>query len=311
MIKRTLHFGNPAYLSMRNNQLVIKLPEVEQNQTLPEFIKKEAIRTIPIEDIGVVILDNQQITLSHALLSAFMENNVALIQCDASHHPLGLMLPLHSNTVQHERYQSQLASSEPLRKQLWAQVVAQKVKNQAIALAKSTGDGTYLEQLSKQIKSGDSNNIEGTAAAYYWKRIFTQINDFKRFREGSPPNNYLNYAYSLLRANMARCIVAAGLLPTLGIHHHNRYNAYCLADDLMEPYRPFADLVVVQLSKQIEMQEHLTKDHKIELLKIPSMDVIINDENSPLMVAMQKTAYSLVKCYDGQAKKLVLPTFKT
>ncbi len=309
MIKRILYFGNPAYLSLSNSQLVIKLPEIVNNSNLPALIKNESVRSIPIEDIGIVLLDHQQITLTQALLAAFMQNNVALVSCDNCHHPLGLMLPLHSNTIQHERYQSQLAATEPLRKQLWAQVVNQKVLNQAFLLAKNSADANYLVQLAKQIKSGDTGNIEGTAAAFYWKRIFTAVDNFKRFREGEPPNNYLNYAYSILRANMARCIVAAGLLPTLGIHHHNRYNAYCLADDLMEPYRPFADKIVLQIIAQFGLLDTVSTVQKIELLKLPTIDVQINEETSPLMIAMQKTANSLVKCYEGQSKKMALPCF--
>lgn len=307
MIKRTLYFGNPAYLSLNNAQLVIKLPEVERNKELPELMKQEAEKTVPVEDIGVMMLDNSRITITSGLLEALLENNVAIISCDSSHHPFGLTLPLHSNTVQNERYRSQLDSSEPLKKQLWAQTVSQKIKNQAAALKQHHIESGLLVNLCKNVKSGDSDNAEATAAAYYWMHYFPEVQGFRRFREGVPPNNYLNYGYALLRATMARSIVGAGLLPTLGIHHANRYNAYCLADDLMEPYRPLVDVVVKKLLQQVGLFEDIPKDVKFELLKIPAMDVWIDGEQSPLMLAMQRTAVSLVKCFEGEQRKIVYP----
>lgn len=310
MIKRTLYFGNPAYLSMKNRQLVIKLPEVEQNDNLPETFKAESVRTIPIEDIGVVVLDNKQITLTHGLMEALLENNCALITCNSDRMPCGLMLPLESNTLQSERFQAQIEASVPLKKQLWQQTIQEKIINQAYVL-KSTRNQVVKNMLawSKIVKSGDSDNLEGRAAAYYWANMFPHIPGFCRGREGIPPNNLLNYGYAVLRAVIARALVASGLLPTLGIHHHNRYNAYCLADDIMEPYRPFVDKLVVEMTDKGGDSQEITKEAKIQLLKIPVLDVVINGQRSPLMIAAQQTTASLAKCYLGEMRKIAYPTF--
>jgi CRISPR-associated protein Cas1 len=332
MIKRTLYFGNPSYLSLTNAQMVLRLPEVEKNESLPEQFKKEAIKTFPIEDIGIVVLDHKQITITQALIEALLDNNVALITCNSTHHPTGMLMPISANSIQTERFREQLNASEPLKKQLWAQTVEQKIKNQAAHLAHRGIKNDFLIPLYKNVKSGDTENAEGIAAAYYWKALSpallgysSNLNQpnlqgfenleglkqlFKRDREGLPPNNYLNYGYSLLRATMARSIVGAGLLPTLGIFHRNRYNAYCLADDLMEPYRPLVDKVVCDMLQQHPLNEDIPKEIKIELLKIPAMDVIQNDERSPLMNATQRTAVSLVKCFNGEQRKMVYPEFE-
>lgn len=313
MIKRTLYFGNPAYLSLKDAQLILRLPEVEKNESLPENFKKEAAATIPIEDIGIVVLDHKQITITNAVLDALMQNNVAVISCDATHHPSGLLLPLSTNTIQNERYRAQLDASEPLKKQLWAQTVEQKIKNQAFVLRSQDINHSYLETLCKSVKSGDSSNCEATAAAHYWQNLSPALligeQVFRRFREGAAPNNYFNYGYSLLRATMARSIVAAGLLPTLGIHHANRYNAYCLADDLMEPYRPFVDRLVLEIINAYGINEDIPKEIKAAFLKVPVMDVFLDKEKSPLMNATQRTAVSLVKCFEGEQRKLLYPEF--
>ncbi|HET8963093.1 MAG TPA: type II CRISPR-associated endonuclease Cas1 [Chitinophagales bacterium] len=318
MIKRTLYFGNPSYLSLINSQLTLRLPEVDKNETLPHHYKKNASISIPVEDIGIVVLDHKQITITQALIEALLENNTALITCDSTHHPTGLMLPLCGNTIQNERFRAQLEATEPLKKQLWAQTVTQKIKNQAAHIQELKMDGRYLTSLYKNIKSGDSDNCEATAAAFYWSHIYNNLLNesgllmipaFKRFREGPPPNNYLNYGYAILRATMARSIVGAGLLPTLGIFHHNRYNAYCLADDLMEPYRPFVDKVVYGIIEEYGIDEDILKDIKALLLQIPVMDVWMDGEKSPLMNATQRTAVSLVKCFNGEQRKLLYPEF--
>ncbi|MGB3948021.1 MAG: type II CRISPR-associated endonuclease Cas1 [Bacteroidia bacterium] len=312
MIKRTLYFGNPSYLNLQNSQLVLRLPEVEKNGTISESFKKEATASIPVEDIGIVVLDNKQITITQALMEALLENNVALITCDSTHHPTGLMLPLCGNTIQNERFRAQLDATEPLKKQLWAQTVSQKIKNQAALFGSIGIDNSYFVPLHRNVKSGDADNAEATAAAHYWGNIFnnTSLADkFKRYKEGLPPNNYLNYGYALLRATMARSIVGAGLLPTLGIFHHNRYNAYCLADDLMEPYRPYVDKVVYSIIEEHGLNNDIPKEIKATLLKIPAMDVIMDGEKSPLMNATQRTAVSLVKCFNGEQRKLLYPDF--
>jgi CRISPR-associated protein Cas1 len=159
------------------------------------------------------------------------------------------------------------------------------------------------------VRSGDGDNLEGRAAAYYWSNMFSSIEDFRRGREGVPPNNLLNYGYAILRAIIARALVASGLLPTLGIHHHNRYNAYCLADDIMEPYRPFVDNLVVEIVDSGVDFSELSKEIKIKLLNIPVLDVIINGQRSPLMIAAGQTTASLAKCYLGESRRIVYPSF--
>lgn len=309
MIKRTLYFGNSSYLSLTNGQLILRLPEVEKNDTLPDSFKKEAAASIPVEDIGIIVLDHKQITVTQALLGALLDNNSIVVTCNGTHHPSGLLMPLSGNTIQNERFRDQLDASEPLKKQLWAQTIIQKIKNQSAVLEQRGINNNYLVALWKNVKSGDSDNCEATAASFYWGSMFPEIPEFRRFREGVPPNNYFNYGYALLRATMARSIVGAGLLPTLGIHHANRYNAYCLADDLMEPYRPLVDIVVCSLIKKHGLNEDIPKEIKTELLKIPAMDVVLNGEKSPLMNATQRTAVSLVKCFNGEQKKLLYPEF--
>jgi CRISPR-associated protein Cas1 len=311
MIKKTLYFGNSAYLSMKNKQMIIKLPEVEKNDSLPESFKENSIKTIPIEDIGVIVLDNKQITITHGLMEALLANNCALITCDSNRMPAGLLFPLSGNTLQSERFTTQIEASLPLKKQLWQQTVIVKIENQAAVLKQcSNAEIRNMLAWANQVKSGDTNNLEGRAAAYYWKNVFPDVEDFTRNREGIPPNNLLNYGYAILRAVVARSLVASGLLPTLGIHHHNRYNAYCLADDIMEPYRPFVDRLVVEIVDSKMDFSELTKEIKTKLLQIPVLDVVINKQRSPLMIAMGQTTASLAKCFQGETRRIAYPEFE-
>lgn len=307
MIKKTLYFGNSAYLSLRDAQLVIKLPEVVKNDTLPERFKQKAEVTKPIEDIGVVVLDNKQITVTSGLLEALLENNCAIVTCDSKSMPVGLMLPLYGNTTQNERFRHQLSASLPLMKQLWQQTVKVKIENQATVLKKCTGEEVRCMKVwASEVKSGDSENMEARAAAFYWRNLFS-IEGFTRDRDGIPPNNLLNYGYAILRAVVARALVASGLLPTLGIHHHNRYNAYCLADDIMEPYRPYVDDLVYGIVASGIEYEKLTKEIKAKLLAIPTLEVVMSGKRSPLMIAVGQTTASLYKCFSGELRKIVYP----
>ena len=307
MIKKTLYFGNPAYLSLRDAQLVIKLPEVVKNDTLPERFKQKAEVTKPIEDIGVVVLDNKQITVTSGLLEALLENNCAIVTCDSKSMPVGLMLPLYGNTTQNERFRHQLDASVPLMKQLWQQTIKVKIENQARVLEKCSGE-VYkcMKVWSSEVRSGDSENMEARAAAFYWKNLFL-IEGFTRGRDGIPPNNLLNYGYAILRAVVARGLVSSGLLPTLGIHHHNRYNAYCLADDIMEPYRPYVDELVYGIVNSGLDYEVLSKEIKAKLLTIPTLEVNISGKRSPLMIAVGQTTASLYKCFNGELRKIIYP----
>ncbi len=305
MIKKTLYFGNPMYLSLRNAQLVLRKPDADK---LEESFKQDAERTIPIEDIGVVVLDNRRITITTGAMEALLGNNCAIITCDSTNLPVGLMLPLSGNTTQSERFRNQIDASLPLKKQLWQQTIRQKILNQATVLNKNTEAIVKNMQVwANEVKSGDPDNLEARAAAYYWRNLFPTLPNFVRGREGDPPNNLLNYGYAILRACVARGLVGSGLLPTLGIHHHNRYNAYCLADDIMEPYRPFVDDLVINIMQKYPDYSELTQSIKTALLMIPSLDVMLDGKRSPLMIAVGQTTASLAKCFNGELRKIAYP----
>ncbi len=308
MIKRTLYFGNPAYLSLSMQQLEIRLPEVEKNSSLPNFFKETSVRTIPIEDIGVVVLDHRQITITQGAIDALLDNNVAIITCDKNRMPVGLLLPLDGNRTQSERFNHQIEASLPLKKQLWQQTIVAKIENQAAVLKQMRGaEVRNMLKWASEVKSGDSENMEARAAVYYWQNAFPMVEGFTRSREGVFPNNLLNYGYAILRAVVARALVSSGLLTTLGIHHRNKYNAFCLADDVMEPYRPYVDRLVMELCERYGECEELSRELKVELLKIPVLDVVINNKRSPLMVAVSTTTASLQRCYAGEIRKIVYP----
>lgn len=303
MIKRTLFFGNPAYLSLKNNQLVIKLNEAAMGQ--------DVTKTIPIEDIGVIVLEDRQITITNGALDALLQNNCAVVTCDEKHMPVGMLLPLEGHTVQSERFRWQIEASLPLKKQLWQQTVQAKIRNQASVLKRMSGaENGCMLAWANDVRSGDSENLEGRAAAYYWKSVFPEMERFVRDREGEAPNNLLNYGYAIVRAVVARALVASGLLPTFGIHHHNRYNAFCLADDVMEPYRPYVDELVIQILRSGTDCSKLTTDLKRQLLGLPVKEVTINGQRSPLMNAVTQTTASLCKCFSGELRKVAYPTME-
>ena len=307
MIKRTLYFGNPSYLSMRNEQLVFKYPAVEKNDNLPLHFKKEAETTIPIEDIGMVIIDHRQITITHDLCEKLIENNSAIVWCDAKHHPIGMTLPFAANDTLSEKTRYQIEASEPLKKQLWRQTIEVKILNQAAVLRHFRYPHQDLLHMSSQVLSGDTANMEGRAAAKYWDKMLEQF-DTTRGRFDGPPNNFLNYAYAILRATVARNLVGSGLLPVLGIHHRNKYNAYCLADDIMEPYRPIIDQHIFEfINLQQFLPEELGKAEKAHILDLVNIDVEIEGKKSPLMVGVQRTTASLMKCFMGESRKISYP----
>ena len=298
MIKRTLYFGNPAWLKTKNEQLLIELPDTGE------------VKQAAIEDIGLVILDHQQITITQPVLAKLLANNCAVITCNDTHHPTGMLLNLDGHTLQSQRFQAQIEATIPLKKQLWQQTVTAKITNQANLLQLRKTENKFLTNLSKNVLSGDSSNCEAQAANYYWKNLFPEFLNFNRFREGDPPNNLLNYGYAILRALVARSLVGSGLLPTLGIFHRNQYNAYCLADDMMEPYRPYVDKIVCDIVRSNGKFLEMTPKMKQQLLSLPVMDVMIDDEKSPLMNAVQRTTASLAKCFEGKSRKVLYPTLQ-
>lgn len=299
MIKRTVAISSPAKLSLRDRQLLMS-----KTNELGQKVEK----TVPIEDIGAVVLEDPRISITHGLIAALLANNAALVTCDERYHPTGLMLNLCGNTTQAESFRHQTEASQPLKKQLWQQVVQTKIINQAKVLEDRSVLAEVLHSAAKNVRSGDTDNREGFAAAYYWPKVFDRYPGFTRGREAGYPNNLLNYGYAILRAVVARSLVGSGLLPTLGIFHHNRYNQYCLADDMMEPYRPYIDRVVAAM---VEMEDDapdfLTKEHREKLLTIPTLTVSMNGKQRPLMIAASETSASLVRCFTGEQRKLVLP----
>lgn len=292
MIKRTLYFGNPAYLSTRNQQMIIERKEEEKI-------------SIPIEDIGVVILDHPQITISQVCIARLLENNAALVTCNEKHMPLGLLLNLEGNSIQTKKFKAQIEAGLPLKKQLWRQTIKAKILNQATLLQKRGMVAEILLNLAGKVKSGDAENAEGVAAKYYWQKLMPD--DFIRGRYEGGMNNFLNYGYAILRAVVARSIVGTGLLPALGIFHRNQYNAYCLADDIMEPYRPFIDELIVSHPAFLEKEE-LDMEAKKTLLGIPTLDVVMDGKTSPLMIAVQRTTASLSRCYHAEDSVILYPS---
>lgn len=301
-----MYFYNPAHLAAKLNQLVIT------NKESGEIVQR------PIEDIGFVFLDNQEITFTQGLMQQFAENNVAVVFCDKTHHPASMLFPLDGNTLQSERYKHQIEASEPLKKQLWQQTIKAKIRNQAELFNQLGKDDETLKRHATRVLSGDPNNEEAQAARHYWQYIFAPTNPspsergrgeaFVRDRFGMPPNPTLNFGYTILRSATARALVGSGLIPTLGIHHHNKYNAFCLADDIMEPYRPFVDKLVVEIKNESDDYHIMTKETKAKLIGLISMDVMMGDSKSPLMIALSQTTASLVKCFEGKERNIKYPT---
>jgi CRISPR-associated protein Cas1 len=298
MIKKTLYFGNPLKLKLQNSQLHIEY-----------FDSNQPPRTIPVEDIGVVIIDHQQIVITHGIMNALIDHNAAILWCDNRHIPNGLVLPMAGNDLFTKKMRIQLNASEPLKKQLWKQTIQQKILNQASILKWMNKEYEPVKKLAANVSSGDTENIEGRASYLYWQTLFENDENFKRHRFGPPPNQLFNYGYAILRAVVARSLIASGCLLAMGIHHRNQYNAFCLADDIMEPYRPYVDKVVLQMLNEAKepITEDITKEQKQILLQIPALDIHLDEEKSPLMVGMQRTTASLMKCFEGEARKILYP----
>jgi CRISPR-associated protein Cas1 len=293
MIKRTLFFAQPCRLTVKDRQLVATYPE--------SGVSKSA----PVEDLGFVVIENQQISISMPLLTELTNNNVAVVFCNASHYPSSMLLNLDGHHIQQELFSYQIAATEPLKKNLWKQTVEAKIRNQAGVLLRLSKDYRKVMNYAGNVKSGDPENAEGSAARVYWPLLFGS--SFTREQHGDPPNNLLNYGYAIIRAAVARALAGSGLLATLGIHHHNKYNAFCLADDIMEPYRPYVDLLVFEMVSKGENIDELTTDLKLKLLEVLSADVKLGNQTRPLMIGLSSTTASLAKCFSGTAKKLNYP----
>lgn len=295
MIKRTLFFSNAVCLTLKNKQLLIQNKETHEESS------------VPIEDIGFAIIENNQTYISIPAINALTENNAAVIFCNEKHLPFSMTLPLDCNSIQNQLFIAQIEATLPIKKKCWKEIIEQKIKNQAHVLEKYNIDSIKLKEYSSQVKSGDTTNREAMAAKLYWDLLIDV--DWVRTREGEYPNNLLNYGYAILRAAMARALIGSGLLPTLGIHHHNKYDAYALADDMMEPYRPYIDDEVLEYTKQNPECEEITIEFKKKILNVLTRDVNIGKLTRPFMIALTITSSSLAKVFTGEAEKLSLPEF--
>lgn len=295
MLKRTLVFSNPMSLSLKNCQLVLAFKDDPDNKM-----------TIPIEDIGVVIIENQQVSITVPLMNALIEGNVQVVVCNDRGMPSAMLQSFESNNLQGENLRNQMNAGEVLKKQLWKQIVEAKIRNQAALLNKVGQEGDILKQYYRNVKSGDSDNREGIAARVYFSELFGE--SFIRDRTLPGINALLNYGYTILRAATARALVSSGLLPTIGIFHHNRSNAFPLADDIMEPYRPYVDEIVYALSMQGKME--LTKDVKADLIQVLYADTQFSKVIRPLSVGLTFTSSSLSKCFAKEQTRLSLPLMK-
>ena len=293
MLKRTLFFGNARHLSTRLGQLVVKNKQ-DQSE-----------KSIPLEDVGFAVFEHPQITFTQSVMQLMAANNTAVIFCNERHLPGSMLLHLDTHQVQTELFRHQINASEPLKKQLWQQTIKAKINNQAAVLDLYGAGGDALKYLSKQVKSGDADNVEAQAARRYWPFLFG--NDFLRLRNGPSPNPALNYGYTLLRAAVARALSGSGLLPTLGIHHRNKYNSFCLADDIMEPYRPLVDRWVKEMLDSGYNCDTLDTEAKAHLLELLTCDIFIGNKKRPLMVGLSETTASLSRAFAGQQKKLQYP----
>ena len=294
MLKRTIVLTNPASLRLKDNQVKIALRAEGEEE-----------RSVPKEEIGVVLVENQQVSITIPLLNALADDNVAVIFCNAKGLPHSMLQPLDANTTQGETLRLQIDTSEPLRKSLWKQIVETKIKNQSRLLDKWQRNGSLLKPHYTHVLIGDADNREGIAARIYWMELMGE--DFVRDRDEEGINSLLNYGYAVLRAATARALVGSGLMPSLGLFHHNRSNPFPLADDIMEPFRPYVDDVVMQLCE--EGRFTLDKETKQALVNVLYSDTQFDNVSRPLQVGLSMTTASLVKCYDKEITKLALPIF--
>jgi len=294
MIARTLCFSNRGKLSIRYEQLVWTPVEGD-------------VRTFPVEDVGFIVLESERIEITTAVLQALAGQNVAVVVCDKAHMPCAQLTPYAAHTTTAETVEAQLSATQAVNGRLWRQIVRQKIRNQAALMVRLGEEKSKrLLALSNEVKNGDPSNCEAQAARIYFQALGPE--GFVRDREGAWPNGPLNYGYAILRAAVARALIASGLTCFRGIHHHNRYNAFALADDVMEPYRPFVDQYVLGRVKPFDSQtDELTKEMRARLLEMLTCDVRVGDCRRPLMVALSSTTASLARFYKKETDALALP----
>ena len=303
MIKRTVEISTPGcYVHMEHEQLLIEKDGFKMG-------------SVPIEDLGVLILDNPQILITSALMGFLAEQNVSVIFTDAKHLPASLTIPFSANSIQTKILNSQIEISLPTKKRLWSQIISAKIANQARSLELCRREGAAaLKEIANRVKSGDPENLEAYAAKIYWRKLFGD--GFRRDRDAADHNSLLNYGYAVMRAAAARSIVGTGLHPGLGINHKNQYNPYPLADDLVEPLRPFVVVRVYQIVNEMrpdadgsEREIKLDRDTKKELLRLLGDECIYDGRKLPLMVALGYYAATVKQVMMGETDRPVIPTF--
>lgn len=292
MIKRIVEISNPSYLHLKNKQMVIERDGQE-------------IGNIPIEDLGVLILDHPAIVHTQGLLAACFEQNVAVLLCDGKHLPSAILLPLEGHTLHSKILRQQIAASEPTAKRIWQRIVQAKIREQAKVLQSAIGNSSPLNLYANKVKSGDPDNIEAQAARIYWQKLFGA--DFRRDQDAEGINAMLNYGYAVIRGAVARAIVGTGLHPAIGVHHRNQYNSFALADDLMEPLRPLVDIKVHEITKVLAEAPELTPQNKRAMLEILSWNCTLNERKMPLMVSLHLYAASVRKILAGEANEMDIP----
>lgn len=292
MLKRTLVFSSPMTLTLRNRQLVMAFKDTPDER-----------QTVPIEDIGVVIIEGQQVVATVPLLTALADDGVAVVLCDKRYMPSTMLLSLNGGNTQGKTLREQIEAPEPLRKRLWQQIVEAKIHNQARLLDKAGLDGAQLRPYWQNVRSGDTDNREGAAARLYFRELFGP--EFTRERDAPGLNALLNYGYAILRAATARALIGSGLIPAIGLHHHHRLNAFPLADDVMEPFRPFVDETVYDLA--MRGRAEIDKETKAALAGTLYADTRYADLTRPLSVGLSFTTASLARCLARDETRLALP----
>jgi len=294
MIKRIVEISQAkSFLSIRYGQLLIKQDGKQ-------------VASIPCEDIGVLLVDHQGVSYTHSVFTELLRYGAAVVLCGGNHHPAGMLLPIETNTLQTERFRQQIEAKEPVKKRLWKQIIRAKIKHQANLVGKDSSVYKQLLTLRRRVRSGDPDNIEAQASRKFWQAFIQDI-QFRRNINGPPPNNLLNYGYTVIRAAVARALCSAGLLPTLGIHHRNRYNAFCLADDMVEPFRGFVEAKVKDICEGNNIPQNLEQGVKAQLLEVLYQPVVIAGFKGPLFVGLHRTMASLQRCFAGEQKILDLP----
>lgn len=305
MIKRIVEISQArTYLSVKLGQLIVR-----QGRATSETNIREGLNQIPCEDIGLLLVDHPGTTYTHSVFTTLLDCGAAIVLCGPDHHPLGVFLPIKNNSVQSARMRDQVMAKEPIKKQIWKQIVQTKIRHQAKIVSHNSKVHESLIALAQKVRSGDPENIEAQASRKYWSAFMSDL-EFRRRIDGKVPNNLLNYGYMVMRAAVARALCGAGLMPSVGIHHQNKYNAFCLADDILEPFRGFVDAKVLEIWDERngnEDFEDLNQPIKARLLEVLYEQIEISGQKGPLMVGLHKTAASLVKCFAGQQKVLDLP----